>query len=387
MWALLLTLLVCVCMPGCAAPPDGAGVAPSGDGLLIPLASLDGGSPCPWKAGSQPKLQAFFSTGPKGKQPDHSLEDELVDLIRAAKPGSSIRGSMFLYQRKRISLELATAANRTPPVDVKVVLDGKNKGNLATNELQKGIGAANVTLCKSGCVSKGINHNKFFLFSHLCDGSKNVVLQSSANLKTVARHNDMVVVRGDTKLYGAYLKYWKDERDQKKDPNYGAGPNGVTSGSSTPTQVRFYPRKSGDAIVEILNKVKCTKRGKRVYVAMAMWNRKTIVDQLKALRGKGCDVKIVVGTYSLNRKLVAYLKKTFPSKRWRQHKSLHSKYMVINAQYNGKNQWMVITGSANYCNGSIRNNDNATLVVRNKNIAAKHFANWKKIWKESNYVK
>jgi len=384
MLALLLALLLC--MPGCAAPPDGAGATPGGDGLLLPLANPDGGSPCPWVAGSQRKLQAFFSAGPNGKQPDYTLEDELVKLIRGAKPGSNIRGSMFMYERGRISKELATAAKR--PVDVKMVLDGKNSGNSPTKTLQKGIGAANVTLCKSGCISTGINHNKTFLFSKLCDGSKNVVVQSSANLKQVPKHNDLVVVRDDAKLYAAYLKYWKDQRAQKKNLNYGAGPNGVASGSSTPTKVHFYPRKSGDAILDILNKVKCTKRGKRIYVAMAMWNtgRVAIVKRLKALRGKGCDVKIVIGTYTINRKLEAYLKKNFPRKRWRKHLKLHSKYMVINARYNGNNQWMVVTGSANYCFGTIRNNDNTTLVMRNKRTAAKYFANWKKIWKEAKYV-
>ncbi len=376
----LMTLLAAAlaCVWGCAPSAE----APGSSGAA--LAGADGGMPCPWSPGTQKRLQAFFSVGPKGKQPDYTLEDELVKLIRAAKPGSSIRGSMFMYERKRISTELATAAKR--PVDVKMVLDGKNSGNSPTKTLQKGIGAANVTLCKSGCIGTGINHNKFFLFSKLCDGSKDVVVQSSANLKAVPKHNDLVVVRGDAKLYAAYLKYWKAERAQKKNLNYGAGPNGVTWGSSTPTQVRFYPRKSGDAIVEILNNVKCTKRGKRIYVAMSMWNtgRVAIVKRLKALRSKGCDVKIVVGTYSINRKLVAYLKKTFPRKRWRQHTKLHSKYMVINAKYNGKNQWMVVTGSANYCTGTIRNNDNATMVVRSKSMAAKYFSNWMKIWKEAN---
>ena len=370
----LLATLACVW--GCAPSAE----APGGSGAA--LAGADGGMPCPWSAGTQKKLKAFFSLGPQGAQPDHTLDDELVKLIRAATPGSSIRGSMFIYQKDRISLELATVAKR--PVDVKMVLDGHNEGNTATKALQSGIGTANVTLCKSGCVGTGINHNKFFLFSRLCDGSKDVVYQSSANLKTVPKHNNTVVIRGDAKLYGAFLKYWKDERAQKKNLNYYAGSNGVTSGS-TSTQVRFYPRKSGDAVVEILNKVKCTKRGKRIYVAMAMWNtgRKAIVDRLKALRAKGCDVKIVVGVYSLNRKLVAYLKKTFPRNRWRQHSSLHSKYMVINAKYNGKNQWMVITGSENYGIGSIRSNDNTSLLIKDKAMAARYFANWKKIWNEA----
>ena len=82
-----------------------------------------------------------------------------------------------------------------------------------------------------------------------------MVVQSSANLTNpqLRQHNNLVIVRGDSTLYGGYQTYWADQAAQVTNANY----YWVIVGDYT-VRTYFYPRASGDTVLSVLNNVVCT---------------------------------------------------------------------------------------------------------------------------------
>ena len=355
---------------------------------------------CPF--GREPRLGAVFTT--PANKPDLSIENEFRRLVRAAVPGSQIRISIYAFSRFSVADEVVAAGKRG--VDVRVVVDGLNRSEspagsgtyvpfAALQRIRASLGEESVVICsddevpvklEGGCLSSGINHNKFAVFSELCDGSRDVVFQSSANFSSSMNdvHNNAVIVRDDPGLYEGYLAYWNAEAAKVRIPDYFRQIDGHD------TRAFFFPRpRTGNALREpetdtvqgILDNLSCTG-GTRVRVAMAFWNdsRDYLVDELARLRDAGCDVRIAANPNITSDGVKAKLASAFTTDEARLVPHIHSKYLYVDGTYAGAPRKLVWTGSHNWVFGAIRTNEEAILRVDDPAVFAAFDADWNGIW-------
>ncbi len=357
-------------------------------------ASDSGGSDgAPIAAARAQDLSVFFSIPTTSGLGDETLNNKIIEMIGLAAPGSTLQMSMFKFSHRPVAKAILAASQAG--VTVEIVLDKEanesTPGDATTlnptvQDLQAGLPSGSITFCTRGngsCQGTNIDHNKFYLFSELTDGSKHVVIQSSANLTTDLLHNNMVIDRNDPDLYAGYLDYFHDLQQKQEHLNY------YRTSDGDHTIAYFFPRKDGDTIVSVLSKVHCTADSK-IRVAMAFWDtgRIAIADKLVELAGKGCDVGINmrdVATGSSSKVLAEFAGvknltvRTYPS----QHgTNIHSKYLLIDAKYDtvGQSQpvrrKLVFTGSHNYTTGALRDNDETLLRVDDAAIFDQFMANW-----------
>jgi hypothetical protein len=260
----LASLLACGGLSACAptepaAQADGGhGGGKSDDPGSTPPDSDGGlGDPpgCPYDGGAAQK-EVFFTRRLPDRSPDMTIEDEIVHLTQAAIPGSRLRVAVFNFNRMRVADALIAAQARG--VDVGVVADERNqvedppgsgqfRWNDAITRLRAALPADRMIICGGadvprdggGCMGTTINHNKFVLASELCDGSRGVVAQSSANFTDgqLILHNNMVVIRDDAPLFAAYDRYWDDLATDRRNLSYYRQADGDSG-----TRVFFFPR-------------------------------------------------------------------------------------------------------------------------------------------------
>lgn len=336
-----------------------------------------------------PQKEVVFTLPQAGGANDTAIEDKLGELARAAVPGSTIRISLYHWSRQGIAYRFVDA--QKAGVDVRVVLDPTNKNAqgedwVGVATLKAELPSGHVTVCnefagKGACIGSdsGINHNKFFLFSELSDGSKNVVVQSSANLTATQlhKHNNLVIIRDDKALYDAYAGYWTDLQAQQQDLNYYRSFTGDTG-----TKAYFYPRASGDTILGVLDNVTCDS-GTSIRVAMAFFTsgRSEVAERLVSKRQQGCGVSVVLDGAELSNPVAQTLKSggvnlyVFPAGPGGE--GLHSKILLIHGTYSGTpNRGLVWTGSHNYTAPALNGNDEALLKLDDPDVYAAFDANF-----------
>ncbi len=344
--------------------------------------TADASSPEP----SWDRFQAFFNE-PEGGENDPLLEDVLIDLVGMAEPGSAIRGAFYTWTRTGVAQAFVDAYEAG--VDVRLVVGNNNFDsetgvpNGAMEILLDGLGDR-LTVCSEGqssggCIGDGIQHNKFALFSELGDGSSQVVFQSSANPTSPQRRsfNNAVVIRGDGGLYDAYLGYWEDLREQEEDLDYYrsfVGDHG--------TKAYFFPRASGDTIVNVLNNITCDDDSE-IHVGMARFTnpRVAIAEALAQRAAEGCEVSVLVRESFTSTSVIDALTApgvflgVFPDGATH---AVHSKYLLVRAPYgsNERRQHLVWTGSHNYTGPALRRHDETLLKIEDEELYSAFLSNW-----------
>lgn len=355
---------------------------------------------CPFFPGFEPQKKVVFVD--HYPEQDLDIEAELLDLFAAAVAGSEIRIALFTFTRQRMADALVAAHRRG--VDVRVIVDERNqieyprgsgryRYRAAVQTLRAVLGDR-LTVCNAssppdggGCQGPGINHNKIFLFSELCDGSRNVVAQGSANLTNpqTRSHNNMIVIRDDAELFTAYRAYWDDLSGQRMRPEYYHAENGATG-----TKAYFFPRAGdtrvkdpeSDTIHNILTEgVECAG-GTEIRIAMGLWTqaRGYLVEDLAELHRRGCDVRVVVDSHGSTRALQEHLRSALPDRRVLIARGVHSKYLLIAGRYNGSERFLVWTGSHNYTGPALRRNDETLLRIDDRAVYEAYRGNWQRIW-------
>lgn len=390
MTTLRFTALAALLALACAEPGTDT---PAGADASALDPSVDATPPAPGADASGPDAAAppanliarFSVPGPAG-EPDDALELALAELFDQAVPGSTVHASLFHLTRANMTEVFIAAADRG--VDVRFILDDDNKAadgdyNAATRALLDRLGDA-VTICDDACIGTNINHNKFFLFSELADGSRHVVVQSSANLTSTQRrkHNNTVIIRNDEALYAAYLAYWNDQRAQQKDADYYYVANGDLG-----TKLYAYPRASGDTVVSVLGNVTCTADSE-IHVAMSLFSnaRADVAETLADLADAGCAVHVVLNNEDAadppGTAVVAALRGAVDLRFYPLGDAgVHSKYLLIDSRYAGSAapRRLVWTGSHNYTGNALRNNDETLLRIEDDAIYAAFLADWTEI--------
>lgn len=338
------------------------------------------------------------------------IRDQVVDLIRRADAGSTIRLSMYQLWSATVARAL-TAAHDDPlrAVNVQVVLDDVSasspvadgtydtlKASLGTDTSRSSF----VTLCPAsksclGDPARGnsVSHNKYVLFSSAGGGSlRNVVVQTSSNLTPSSYDkywNSATTVTGNSTLYNAYVAYFQ----KLKAKNYSTWK--YTSTSAGAQKAYFFPRagttNSSDTVVGILNNVDCSWSDStgthRTGIRLAMFTltRQGVADKLAGLRRAGCYVDIVytnmdAGTwralhFSGGPRVRCY-DYDDDGDSTTERMVMHSKYLLIDGWYYGRRDKVLWTGSANYSTPGLRSNDEALLKVNDDATAAAYRGNF-----------
>lgn len=309
-------------------------------------------------------------------------------LIQGAAAGSVVRMAMFHFNDAGVAADLIAAHNRN--VDVRVVLDYSDSDTTPSKSLISALGSR-VTVCTkdAACIgTKGtpIMHNKFFLFSNTL-GSTNVVVQQSSNLNSgnyTVTWNNAVTTVGNAALYKGYLDYFNDLAAKTKSSNY------YKTVSAGAVKAYYFPRsgtdESTDTIYNMLNEnVTCegnsstgTETG-RTIIRIAMWyfSRDDIARKLRDLANQKCWIEIVYSTLDAgsrsylagNDRIVLY-QLSGPNE-------VHSKYLLIEGTYVDKkdSKW-VMTGSHNYTNAALRENDEALLRIESASVHDQYRSNF-----------
>ena len=333
------------------------------------------------------RFETHFNEPSGGANDDH-LEHVIKELLDMAVPGSTVRAAFYTWSRTGVAQAFVDALNAG--VDVRVIVGNTNRHADGTDWqaiqiLRNGLGSR-LTICREGessggCIGDGIQHNKFTLFSELNDGSTDVVFQSSANHTNPQRtqFNNAIIIRGDHPLYDAYFDYWLDLGSQQQDLNYYRS---FLGDREYPTKVYFFPRASGDTIVNILNNITCDGDS-HIHVAMAYFTnpRLAIANTLVERFQEGCNVSVLVRASSVSTSIVDALSVNgidlgiFPEDSVH---NVHSKYLLVNAPYGStlRRQKLVWTGSHNYTGPALRNHDETLLKIEDDEVYASYLDNW-----------
>jgi phosphatidylserine/phosphatidylglycerophosphate/cardiolipin synthase-like enzyme len=370
--------LAVACAPTAIDPGEMSGDG-DGDG---PADDPDGDEP---ESEPPPTFEVAFSQPQPDGSNDPSLENQLSELLELAVPGSQVRVALFHITRVPMAEAFVAAAERG--VDVDIVLDADNLAadgspNAAVSTLIDGLGAGRVTWCADACIGVNINHNKIFLFSELADGSRDVVVQSSANLTSTQRrlHNNAVVIRGDATLYAGYLDYWADLQARRTDTSYYRKADGDLG-----TRLYMYPRASGDTVLSILGNVDCFP-GSEIHLAMSIFTaaRVEVARELGRKASQGCEVRAAVNLEAPGEVVNAMASGGVDVIRYPTEpgvRGIHSKYLLVSSRYFGSDepQKIVWTGSHNYSGNALRNNDETILKIADDGVYDAFRADWEDI--------
>jgi phosphatidylserine/phosphatidylglycerophosphate/cardiolipin synthase-like enzyme len=359
--------------------------------LAVPVTAFAGSA----AEAAAPTTTATFNDPAGDSAAQSRIRDHVKGLIEGAPAGSTITAGLYSFTDTQVSGALADAKQRG--VNVKIVIDNAATGTGGQYDaLKAALGTDQskgsfVTNCGAnrGCIGSrelvagsgdgSINHNKFWLFSE-SGGTKNVVVQASANMTSLQRtdlfNNAVTIV--DAGLYGVYQKYFADLATRKVNNDYYQTP------SSGAYKTYFFPRKeaagkswnddaSTDTVSLILGNVDC-KAGTEVRVAANLFSRREVAEKLVSMTSAGCKVILANdGGTSMSadvaKILAGKLTERVECAEVREGKNpvgLHSKYVLVNGTYEGKSgRKLVFTGSHNYSYAALRANDETLLKLDN----------------------
>ena len=353
---------------------------------------------------------------------------QLIALIDATPAGQTIRASVFELEDAAVADALIAAHGRG--VAVKLIVDDntRDKGSAAWTSLRGALGTDDtktswIVVCddrfetpgqdnvQRGCLptpppGPAYNHNKFFVFSRVGpfdDGTSydKVVFQSSSNLNDWYKnesYNDAVTFT-DATVHDGYAKFHEDQRRLR---HSAAGDN--TYYWSTPTGSRyrafFFPRgdsnygnPASDTIVNTLDEVACTYTGTdgkrhqtdiRVAMFQFLGSRKQVAQKLAQKRAQGCWVDVV---YSEGDATVEGILDGAGIQR--QYCNFnngpgidvrtHTKFWLLDGDYNGSITPRVYTGSHNWTGSGLRSADEAMVRITSADYHAKYLSYFYKI--------
>ncbi|MGH3380122.1 MAG: phospholipase D-like domain-containing protein [Actinoallomurus sp.] len=360
-------------------------------GVLMACALIAGALP----AGAEPVPQVgpIFNSPVSGTTKRDAISARIAGLVAGTPKGGQIAIAMYHFSSLDTASQLVKAAKRG--VRVQVVLDYESRSYAAFRRLKGGLGGDTkkpswVVVCDEGrgCIGPEFNHNKFFLFSTTSE-SPNVVVQTSANATDGARDtqwNDALVMR-DPAVYAGYLAYFHDLVTQHHSANYHRT---VQAGKY---RLDFFPWEKGDPISQALDQVSCAG-GTRLRLSLGHFTWGPIARRLWKLDSAGCRVQLVfdiVGPVAIHALTQKGGKNGNPETRYLTEGGrttyAHSKYLLIDGQYQGKPQKVVFTGSNNYTTVGFHGHDEAMITVADPQLETEYAANFDAVFTHGHAVK
>ncbi len=286
--------------------------------------------------------------------------DAFVDaLIRAHRRGVSVR----------VALDRVNAK----PDNVNVGVDRlQNALGRYGNKWRKWQYKSFVRRCRSACRGpRGIAHTKFFTFSRVGGGARNVVVNGSSNATDLAATNQWNDVYTTKNRYGIYAEFNRVFDQMMRDRNVAQGYVSTRRGAIT---TYFFPYRgsgaSGDPVMRWLNDTSCSgatggagTRGKtRIRIAMTSWHGQRgirLAYRVKQMYNRGCDVRIIYAV--MGNEILRIMRRggrgAVPMRQIVQDPNgdgvydryLHMKVLTISGRYRGNGSARVtFNGSANW---------------------------------------
>ncbi|MEO3766561.1 phospholipase D-like domain-containing protein [Streptomyces sp. B5E4] len=353
---------------------------------------------------------------------------QLIALIDATPAGQTIRASVFELEDSAVADALIAAQRRG--VAVKLIVDDntRDKGSAAWTSLRTALGTDDtktswIVVCddrfedpgkdnvQRGCLptpppGPAYNHNKFFVFTRVGPfddgtGYDKVVFQSSSNLNDWYRnesYNDAVTFV-DATVHDGYAKFHEDQRRLRHSATgdntyYWSTPTG------SPYRAFFFPRGDAnygnpatDTIVNTLDEVACAYTGTdgkrhqtdiRVAMFQFLGSRKQVAQKLAQKRAQGCWVDVVYseGDATVEGILdAAGIQRqycNFPNGPGIDVRT-HTKFWLLDGDYNGSITPRVYTGSHNWTGSGLRSADEAMVRITSADYHAKYLSYFYKI--------
>jgi phosphatidylserine/phosphatidylglycerophosphate/cardiolipin synthase-like enzyme len=340
-----------------------------------------------------PQTGPIFNSPVSGSAKRDAISARIAGLIAGTPKGGRIAIAMYHFSSLDTASQLVAAAKRH--VSVQVVLDHESTEYAAYKRLRRGLGgntkkASWVVVCDEdrGCIGPEFNHNKFFLFS-ATRGARNMVVQTSANATDGARDtqwNDALVLQ-DPAVYAAYQAYFRDLVTQHHTANYHRS---VQAGKY---RLDFFPWSTGDPISQALDQVSCAS-GTRIMVSLGHFTWGPIARRLWKLDSAGCRVQVIfdiVGPVALHALTKKGGRHGNPETRYLTEGGrttyAHSKYLLIDGEYQGRPQKVVFTGSNNYTTVGFHGHDEAMITVADPSLEAEYAGNFTAVFEHGHAVK
>jgi phosphatidylserine/phosphatidylglycerophosphate/cardiolipin synthase-like enzyme len=388
-------LAACLLAAGAVAEDDAACAASKAFPSVVarPAAFDLGGKGLDADGPKTPTVQTgpIFNAPGGGTAKRDAIAIQVARLIAGAPNGAMIAVAMYHFSSLDTAAQLVAASRRK--VNVRVVLDHESTSSAAYRRLRRALGGNTrksswVVVCgmDRGCIGPQFNHNKFFLFSATL-GSKDVVVQTSANATDGARNtqwNDALTIE-DAQVYAGYLHYFDDLAAQRRTANYHRT---VQAGEY---RLEFFPWSSGDPISDALDKVSCAG-GTRVRLSLGHFTWGPIAKRLWKLDDAGCRVQVVfdrVGRTAIRDLTKRGGRNGNPEIRYLSengHVYAHSKYLLIDGQYEGRPQKVVFTGSNNYTTVGFHGHDEAMITVADAQLEGQYVANFNSVFKRGHIL-
>src|SRR3712207_255019 len=360
------------CLSGCADSGEPAEAAPkpatyAAAGKPGTKATPRAGAPTCVAKG---RYDVCFSSPADHQGSDPTVVAHIRRLFDSAGAGDSLRIAMFRWDIESPAKALIAAQKRGAHVELVADHD------VVTNPVGKNLvheietsdpGKRNVIICRGACLpwrgrgpappSQDVNHLKLILAE--IDGEQSVAT-TSLNLegRQYAQANSMLRMI-DPKVYKYSMQYFKRLRAQSN-KRWDDGDK-LRPGSGKTPDVAVYPSRK-DLLVSTLNKVRCAKGMNTVDVMHAVIQRYDVRAALGRLQRSGCRVRIVVTRELIENWLQAPVRLAdgssfdIPNDQVRTLLT-HDKVYAIHAKWQGKETYMVVTGTSNATCGGLLYND------------------------------
>lgn len=292
-------------------------------------------------------------------------EDALVALIDSS--AASVDGAFFEIGSKRVADAFIRAHKRG--VKVRLVTDDSNLNKPGCKKVR----AAGIPVVDDG--KKGLMHDKFAIV----DGR--IVWTGSYNITdNCAYRNNNNAIRIDSEelaaVYEAEFRemfedhIFENKKEKRPFPSL-SNPYYVKIGE---TNINAYFSPDNDVEDIIVKRIKKAKSS--IYFLAFSFTSDPIGEAMIAQSKKGVKVAGVFeknGSDSKESEYKKMLVEKIPVKTDRNRHNMHHKVIIIDEE-------LVITGSYNFSRNASRRNDENTLIIENREIAAKYLSEFRKLY-------
>lgn len=251
--------------------------------------------------------------------------------------------------------------------------------------------------CEGSCRGRGGNmHSKFYAFSKT-GTAKNVVMVSSSNLNyggAALGWNDLYTIKNRPATFDAYRQIHKEMTEDTRADDH------LRQYRDGPYTHRFFPMlrasKSNDPTLNDLNRIGCRSAFGRteVRVSQFYWAKTRgiyLARKIVDLARQGCRVQVIhaavgVDVIKILRDAARRHQITLYDSRWDFNRDgnkeirTHSKYVLVKGTYAGdRTSHQVMTGTANWVDGSLSRGDENTLNIALASAYWDYVANWNNI--------
>ena len=302
--------------------------------------------------------------------PENVIINRLRALVGEAQAGDQIRLAMYSWTLTGLAETLAGAKENG--ADVQVVVDDRAVGKTPITILEQA--GIPVTVCDVSCTShqnRSIQHNRFYLLD--IGGVRKVAITSSNMTRTqeTDRYNDLLIVDDDAQLYDFYADYWDRLNAQSWTFAGDTWTEADRERAGRATRAYAFERDDSDVVASILNRVTACRSGDaKIWLSLSKFTagRAAIQQRLEQLENLGCNVKIIIqrpvdegfvqkGTSWNLKDPQTYLTRSKVRQMPGSIVDVHHKLMLVDAEYEGRFQEVVFTGSHNFTGPGLRKND------------------------------